>query len=301
MSHRMSHRSPHDETKGLIGPGGLANNDHERVPPLPVRRVSVQRAHATLERLTPFETTLIAHLAVMRCATRQQLGQLQPGEQSAAAHTRRVQRSLSKLVDERVIARLERPIGGPRGGSRPPLYCLDVIGARLAGVDTTSAARRPRLPGSAHVAHTLAVGDLYVAVIHAQRAGTLELIGFATEPECWRHATGPDGQPVTLKPDAYLHLATAAFEQRTFAEIDLGTESVPTIVHKAGVYARYYATGVEQRAAGIFPEVLWVVTTQRRHDALTSAFGELRDTPAGLHRVIRRDQITTDLLRTPED
>ena len=41
-------------------------------------------------------------------------------------------------------------------------------------------------PGLAFVRHTLAVTELYVRLREAERAGTLELLEFEPEPECWR-------------------------------------------------------------------------------------------------------------------
>ena len=119
--------------------------------------------------------------------------------------------------------------------------------------------RRPWDVGLPFLAHTLAVSELYVRLVEAQRLGTLELASFTTEPACWRRFPGPSGGRVTLKPDAYAVTRLGAYEDHWFIEVDRSTEPASTLMRKCEQYRRYWQTGTEQAEAGIFPRVLFLV------------------------------------------
>ena len=65
-----------------------------------------------------------------------------------------------------------------------------------------------------------------------------------------------------LKPDAFAVIHIGDFEDRYFIEADCDTEPGPRITEKARAYIRYWQTGREDEAHGIFPYVLWVAVTE---------------------------------------
>lgn len=206
---------------------------------------------------------VIATLRRVRVATAAQLERLH----FADVTRRRSRRVLASLTDRRLVARLPRIVGGRRAGSAGYIYTLDVAALRLM-LPATSRTVRPWPIGSAFLAHSLAVTDLYVRLVEQGRAGRLKIEAFATESAAWRSFYGAGGGRVVLKPDAFAVLRLGGFEDRWFIEVDRGTESLPTIARKCEVYRRYWQSGTEQARTGVFPRVLWIAPDRKRADAL---------------------------------
>lgn len=230
-------------------------------------------AYVTSARLVELEHQLadrdqaiIDTLDRVRLATGAQLRRLHLGEGIQNSTIRRTQQTLARLVDLRVLARLDRHVGGVRAGSSGFVYALDVAGQRLASACGPAGGRRlrrPWTPGLAFVAHQLEVTELYVRLVEAERGRFLELLDFDAEPLCWRTFTGLGGGRVVLKPDAFLRVGLGEFEDRYFIEVDRGTQSGPAITRKLTVYRRYFAAGREQDRWDVFPKVLLLAP----HDA----------------------------------
>lgn len=186
---------------------------------------------------------------------------------SPQSNARLARTTLSRLVSLGVLRRLERRVGGVRGGSAAFVYETGSAGQRLLsywrgeGIARTRGGHEPR---RAFVAHTVAVADVYVQLNEAARISELELVGFAAEPDCWREYVGIGGRRLTLKPDMYLRLGLDEFEDSWFVEVDMATESSTVIRRQCEAYIAYYRTGREQVAREVFPRVLWITPDQTR-------------------------------------
>jgi hypothetical protein len=187
---------------------------------------------------------------------------------------RNVRRVLAQLADRRVLDRLPRRIGGVRSGSDGHLYSVGPAGARLLA---RRGERRRRLeaPGDRYLRHSLAICELVVRLHEADAHGELDVIALETEPRCWRVFTGPAGTRVVIKPDLALRIGAGALEDRWLVEVDLATEARGTLQAKAKRYVAHLRSGEEQRHAGVYPRVLWLVPDERRHQQLVDAFAEL--------------------------
>ena len=223
------------------------------------------------------ERNLIRTLARFRLMTHAQLLVLLDVRQTVS-ELRVARRILARLTEQRVLARLHRRIGGVRRGSAGYVYYLGPVGQRLLsywdGQGLTRGRFRPE-PGGRYVRHRLAVSELYVQAVQAQRGGLLDLIAFDTEPDCWRSMTDGFGGRVTLKPDAFVRVGVGAYEDSYFVEVDLGTESRSVIARKLHTYLDYWSSGQEQQAHGVFPRVLLVTNTEDRKDALVDVCSHL--------------------------
>jgi len=146
--------------------------------------------------------------------------------------------------------------------------------------------------------HLLAVAEMHVRLTETCRFDAAELLSFQPEPECWRRFTGMGSQPVTLKPDAYVRVGVGDYEVSSFVEVDLGTESRPTIGRKCRAYVSYWRTGLEQQRHGVFPRVVWLVTDQRRLDGIADV---IRRLPGDAHQLFTVALIADgpDVLATP--
>ena len=240
-------------------------------------RVSTTRLLVIAAGLDERERRLIEELAMLRLASHAQLAVLLPATSpatSADSHARAVRRTLARLTELAVFARLSRRIGGVRAGSAGYVYYLGPVGQRLVAYWQGQGFVRGRLrpePGSRSVRHRLAVSELYVQVRQAERDRRLELLRFLAEPACWRpFADGFGGQAI-LKPDAFVRLGLEDYESRFFVEADLGSESTNVIERKARAYLAYFNAGVEQAEHGVFPRVLFATTSERRRSALVEA------------------------------
>jgi len=186
---------------------------------------------------------------------------------SDAGSARLCRRSLARLVDAGLLARLERRVGGTRAGSSGHVYAITAAGRRVNAYRLGSGKPNNRgvhEPGQPFVAHTLAIVDLYVALVEAERAGTLELLAFETEPACWRSFNAVLGTAQMLKPDAHVRVGVGDYEYASFVEVDCGTEGKGALLRKAHVYLSYYRSGREQAQQGLFPKVVWIAATENR-------------------------------------
>ena len=88
-----------------------------------------------------------------------------------------------------------------------------------------------------------------------------------------------------LKPDLFLRIGVGAYEDRWFVEVDLATESAPTIAAKAERYLEHYRGGGEQRRHGVYPRVIWTVPNPRAASRSRQALARL---PEGSPAAVRR-------------
>jgi len=259
-----------------------------------------RRAYVTSARVAQLEAHLserdlaiVTTLDRVRLATGAQLQRLHFTDGTTASQLRRSEMALSRLVGRRVLARLDRRVGGVRSGSAGYVYALDAAGQRLASVCGPAGGRRlrrPWTPGAAFVDHALAVTELYVGLREAERAGSLELVAFDAEPLCWRTFTGLGGARVVLKPDAFVRIGLGEFEDCYFVEVDRATHSAPAIARKLTVYRRYFQTGREQARCGVFPKVLLLVPTEKRRAALVEVAAAQPATTWPLFQIARHDE-----------
>lgn len=221
----------------------------------------------------------------------------------SAARTAR--RTLARLRNYRLLGTLERRIGGVKAGSVSLVHYLDVIGDQLLhNRSGRQAQRRSRDPSCRFLSHRLAVADSHIALVKADRQGDLELVACAVEPASWRRFTGLGGGRLTLKPDLYVETTATRnsdFVDAWFVEVDLGTESIQTLLRKCRDYETYRRTGIEQERDGGFPLVVWSVThrdprkAERRRQTLREAIDEDPSLTGALFCVIRPDQFIATL------
>jgi hypothetical protein len=214
--------------------------------------------------LSEREQAIISTLAWVRVATAVQLEALHFADVSR----RMARKQLASLVDRRVLRRLPRVVGGRRAGSTGYVYALDIAGQRLAGLASGVQIDRAWRIGTPFLAHSLAVTEVYVRLVLAERAGSLRLLRFVCEPASWRRFFGPGGARAALKPDAYVVVHVGDYEDHWFFEIDRGTEHPPTAARKCNLYRGYRRSGREQAKYGVFPRVLWLVPDKRRAEII---------------------------------
>lgn len=258
-----------------------------------VRRTQVEAARAAISQR---DLALLHELARVRVLSGRQLERLLFADIALSARSRVRRRVLGRLVDWRLVTTLERRVGGVRAGSAGLVYSLDSGGARLlatapgSGRDR-SRLRRPATPGSRFLRHALAVSEFYVRLREAERSATnagWQLVTFEAEPTCW----WPDGLGGQLKPDAYVLLRSRRFEHAWWAEIDLGTESLPTVGHKLSRYRDFHHRG-GVGADGVMPRVLLSLSDGDRAGSLT---GQSVVPPDGLVEVATSDLAVGRLL-----
>lgn len=214
--------------------------------------------------LSPRDEDILRFLSRHRYATTTQLRYVFfAGHATATAGTRACIRVLHRLLHNRLVARLERRVGGTARGSAASIWYLDAPGERLTRPE---GARRRRFAAAStpFLTHTLAVTDAHVQLITHARTGAFTLERVTLEPDSWRPFLTARGVATILKPDLTVHLATADYDDHWYIEVDLGTESIPVLLAKCAAYAAYRATGRAQAEHGVFPRVLWLLPTPAR-------------------------------------
>lgn len=184
-------------------------------------------------------------------------------EESAARTARRI---LLRLERSMLLRPLERRIGGVRAGSSAQLWQLTPAAARLL-LDEGSTYRTHE-PSPRFLGHCLAVADVHLALRRLREDRDVTGVEVAVEPASWRRYSGSGGEARWLQPDLAATVSTPEYDDRWFIEVDLGTESLPTLLRKCGQYEAYRSSGIEQDATGGFPLVLWVFTKPQRVEQL---------------------------------
>lgn len=245
---------------------GFANDSHASTPAVSRRRNLTRRRLERIEAsLSPRDLEVMAAVGMLRYVTTSQLQRLFFTSGTPGSQARLARLALHRLTGLRVVARLERRIGGVRSGSEGIVHTLDVAGQAILFAHGLKRRRRLPEPNLAFVRHGVMVAELCVRLHEAFRTGRLEAIEFEPEPDCWRPYLGPDGVRARLKPDAFVRAGRGHYEELAFIEVDLATESLPTIERKLLAYRRYAATGREQlRWDGVFPRVLWLAPSKPR-------------------------------------
>jgi hypothetical protein len=273
MSHEAHRSAPnlHPGTASLVGGGKSLKsaNDSLEQNSLPTKRRYITQAHVSsiAVRMDRLHWAMLGDVGRLGVMSGKQLQRLHFEDAPAGQHLAR--KKLAQLSSWQLLTRMGPPVTG-----RGYVYGLGMAGQRLLHPERPRH-RPPWTPQPSYLRHALAVGDLYVGLRQAEGSGTIKLVAFDTEPECWRSSYGPGGGRLTLKPDALAVVHLGTFEDRYFIEADCGTEAGPRIVAKARAYVRYWQSGREEAAHGFFPYVLWVTPTSRRRAFLVDVLAKL--------------------------
>jgi hypothetical protein len=231
-------------------------------------------ANATIETLTERDHQVIRDLESYRLLTSRQIQRLHfdHTHPTATAAIRACNRTLDRLRTAGLVRALERRIGGTRSGSAGYVWYLGPAGDRLLQRLDAQAGqpsrRNYREPSRHFVEHTLAIAELAVQTVEAERHSELEVLALQTEPASWQQSLSRHGTTQTLKPDLRLVTASADYEHHWFIEIDMATEHLPVILRQCAAYEAFRSTGRYQAAHGLFPVVLWVAPTPARAAAI---------------------------------
>ena len=211
---------------------------------------------------------------------------------TATAALRAASRCLKKLKDLGLACTLSRRIGGVRAGSGSLVWYISHAGERLLRLRDHKPApvRRFFEPSPYFLAHTLAVSEISLQLTELCREQDMVLSALQSEPECWR-SYSEHGTHLSLKPDLYAVTVSGEYEDRWFFEVDLDTESPAKVIEKCQRYHQYYRSGLEQKAAGVFPLTVWIVPDQGRRDRLAAAIRAAFDKQPRLFAVITGDEL----------
>jgi Replication-relaxation len=256
----------------------------------PVLRVRTGHVAWVADRLSARDWAVIETVNQLHLVTGRQLERLYFAELSARSRTVTRSRTLARLVAWRVLVPLPRRVGGPGRGSTVSVYALDTAGRRLLierlnQEVVQSKVRRPGVPSERFVRHILAISELYVNLIEAERAGRFQLRTFQAEPAAW----WPNGLGGWLKPDAFVVVSNGTVDYLWWIEVDLGTESIPTVIRKLRTYVDFVNRG-QFGPRGVVPRVLVSVLDERRRVALAEQARRLPPPATELLQVITNEQ-----------
>jgi hypothetical protein len=260
-----------------------------------VSRDQLQRARAGLSER---DHTILRSLAAHRFLSTSQVQLFHFHDHATVGAASRIcLRVLARLADLRMIEPLERRVGGVRAGSESYVWQVGLVGDQVLRLESGDGIRaRRKEPSNRWMDHCLAIADTHLALVGAARAGQVELLTVETEPACWRDYLAGSGSRLTLKPDLYAVTVTCdpdgtpgEFEDHLYAEVDLATESLPTLIRKCQQYEAYRRTGRDQHEHGVFPRVVWIVPTEARAIKLRAAIRATRTLDQDLFRVTTPD------------
>jgi hypothetical protein len=258
------------------------------------------------DRLNDRDHAVLADLERFRLLSTRHVQRLHFSDHATSqAGTRATNRTLHRLSELGTVTPLRRRVGGVRKGSASFVWQLAATGEHyLRAIRGQARRRRFPEPGMHFFAHTLAVADVAVTLVEAERTTVgLAIEHLGTEPGNWRRYLGVGGETKWLKPD--LHVITShdvggdeVEDEHEFLEIDLGTEHLPRIQTKCQMYLAYAKTGAYQAAHGLFPAVVWLSADRARRAALRAAVGATRGLPAELFRVVSPEDYLDGLVGT---
>jgi hypothetical protein len=271
-------------------------------------RVTQRRLRAIEARLSDRDLAVLSSVGRFRFLTAEHIEAMHFNDHaSVESGGRTCRRVLVRLRRERVLGVLNRRVGGVRAGSQGLVYFLDTAGERIQrqGEPIRRGRRFPE-PSARFLDHTLAIADVAVRIKAAADASGAEVVQVAPEKEARRHYTDRLGALQALRPDLYVELAARPGDEDVrafFVEVDLGHESLPTVLRKCQQYEAYYQTGIEQRDFGGFPRVVWGMgayrpeIAERRRQTLKAALRRgVRVTPE-LYRVTAVEEVAAQLIQ----
>jgi hypothetical protein len=259
-------------------------------------RVSGKELEAIRHRLSERDLAVLHAVGEHQFMTTRQITRLYfHAHQSEASGVRAAIRVVSRLLDLRVLTRLERAVGGVRAGSSAYVWCLDSLGDRLIRESSGRSRRRFFQPSLTFLGHKLAVAETRVVIEETARRDRLEVIALDIEMRTWRPYLGRGGETIHLKPDIGLITATSEHEDHWFIEVDRGSESFRTLLDKCAIYETYRRTGREQATRGIFPRVLWIMPTKLRAELLRDHIASTKSLETRLFIVIEPDQLAATI------
>jgi hypothetical protein len=265
------------------------------------QRVRLPHVEWVAERLSDRDWQIIEAVNRLRLMSGSQLERLCFA--TLAGHTRVVVRGrvLRRLVQWQVLIVLPRRIGGASRGSSSSVYALGATGARLCAErqGATMAQKRvrhPSAPTERSVRHTLAVTDLYVHVVELARKQSAHLVVFEAEPASW----WPNGLGGFIKPDAYACLTRGTVREHWWVEVDLATESLPTIKRKLLTYLDFVERG-QLGPGNLVPRVLLSCLTPSRCAALRSVIVKLPPPTAELFVALADHEAAVYMLQSLKD
>lgn len=228
---------------------------------------------ALREQLTGRDQDLLLDVERLRLLSSRQLQRLHfdGTYPTAVASARACNRALTRLRSLGLLKALERRIGGVRAGSAGAVWYIGPAGERLlrsVSREGRRTRRNYREPSRHFVVHTLAVSELAVQAIEAQRCGHIDTLEVQTEPASWQQSLSRFGTAQTLKPDLRLVTASGDYEHHWFLEADLASEHQPVIARQSLAYQDFRSTGRYQAEHGLFPAVVWVVPEEARRSQL---------------------------------
>jgi Replication-relaxation len=249
-------------------------------------------------QLGPRDAAILADLARVRILSGNQLTRLHYFSLSMHTRERLRRRVLQRLIELGLVATLDRRVGGVRAGSAGLVYALSAPGQRLLpllgmdGPEVPGRARRPWTPSTLFLSHSLAVSELYVQLREAERAGSLVLADYRTEPASWMS----NGLGGFVKPDAYLLLRLGDVDDAWAVEVDRATESLQTLRRKLLIYVDFANAG-QVGPDEMTPRVFVTVPSPQRLDAVTALVADLPEPVAQLMYVALFDRAVRALLR----
>ena len=245
----------------------------------------------------PMQTRLLALVAAHRFATTTQLARLTALEYaSSASALRQTQRHLANLAQQRLLTSLERRVGGWQGGSAVTIWAATTRGQRLVATgegDEVPRRQRPREVSTTFLDHLLAITEVRTSIEEAVRQEADTEATVDLEPDCWRTALSPSGQPQVLRPDLAVTITSPAYEDRYLMEVDRATENPGRVIATCWRYQEHQATTSQASDGGVFPLVVWLVPGDRRRHRLERAIAHSTGLLRDLFRVIRLDQLPT--------
>jgi protein involved in plasmid replication-relaxation len=229
-------------------------------------------------RLSERDLEVLRSLYRLRLLTSSQVRRLHLTTGSPQTRARRTRALLQRQQELGLLVALDRRVGGVQPGSSATVYGLSGLGLAVLDFQGPRGGRRRRATDTKpyFMFHVLAVSELAVALAERTRETGAELLVFDGEPAAWRKYSGPDGAPAVLKPDAYAVVGLGDdLERSVFAEVDLASESLPTIERKCAQYLAFWRSGMEQREHGVFPLVMWLVPNEARRKQIQAVIDRL--------------------------
>jgi len=237
--------------------------------------ITMRRLISLENRLTETDWLALELIERLDYVTSGQVERALLREGTPLAHARATRRRLQRLHDRRLLHRLDRPIGGLGGGSAQSIYTLDRAGQRLLDRRHDRDPRPVRSAeerGLASITHTLTVTEHYVRLAeHLREDPAARLLNWLGEPGCHRRYMA-GGRERRLTPDALVEVGRGDELIVTFLEVDRGTESLPTLIHKATGYIDY-----ARRFPNDSPHIFFSFLSSSRHARFRVGLDRLSD------------------------
>ena len=181
-------------------------------------------------------------------------------------------RAINQLLEHKLLSLVnQKHYASAGGGNRMHVFQIGREGRKLYDVGRRGISRVVNY-------HALAIADVYISLLEAERAGQATIFAYATEPD-----SHIEFGSVYLKPDLYVDVGLKANGKRRafWVEVDLGSERQKQVMEQITAYKMAFDASGDYPLP-LYPRVVFLAVDDERAQEINYWLQRATDLPVGM-------------------